>query len=134
MRGPDSGFTLVETLASLVIFATALLALYQSFSGGWRGYRRAEAEAAAVSFAQSRLVAAGVETPLVEGQQHHQSEEGLVWRIDVRRYGQPYEEKSRSPWSAPQGFWVTVEVSWRAGALQTPHNVSLTTLKLREPR
>jgi prepilin-type N-terminal cleavage/methylation domain-containing protein len=134
MRGPDSGFTLVETLASLVIFAAALLALYQSFSGGWRGYRRAEAEAAAVSFAQSRLAAAGVEAPLVEGQQYHQSEDGLAWITDVRRYGQPSEEKSQAPRSTPQVFWVTVEVSWRDGALPTTHKVSLTTLKLHVAR
>jgi prepilin-type N-terminal cleavage/methylation domain-containing protein len=134
MRRPDSGFTLVETLAGLVIFAAALLVAYQSFSAGWRGYRLAEAEAAAVSFAQSRLAAAGVEAPLVEGQRQHQTEEGLTWMIDVRRYGQSDEERFETAQSALDGFWITVEVSWREGRFQTPRQVSLTTLKLQGPR
>jgi prepilin-type N-terminal cleavage/methylation domain-containing protein len=133
MRGPDSGFTLVETVIGLVIFAAALLVTYKSFSAGWRGYRLAEAEAAAVSFAQSRLAAAGVESPLAEGQRQHQTEEGLTWMIDVRRYGPSDEEKPQTAQAALDGFWVTVEVDWREGPFQTPRKVSLTTLKLRGP-
>jgi prepilin-type N-terminal cleavage/methylation domain-containing protein len=131
MRGPDSGFTLVETVIGLVIFAAALLVTYQSFSAGWRGYRLAEAEAAAVSFAQSRLAAAGVESPL--GQRQHQTVEGLTWMIDVRRYGPSDEEKPRTAQVALDAFWVTVEVDWWEGPFQTPRKVSLTTLKLRGP-
>ena len=133
MHESDRGFTLVETLVALVIFAAALLTTYQSFSAGWRGYRAAQAEAVAVSFAESRLAAAGVETPLVEGHLEDRTEEGLEWTVDIRRYGRPHEERAQSVQSALEGNWVTVEVSWREGRFQTPRKVSLTTLKLRAP-
>jgi prepilin-type N-terminal cleavage/methylation domain-containing protein len=131
--GSERGFTLVETLVALVIFAAALMAAYQSFSAGRRGYQVALAEAAALSFAQSRMAAAGVEIPLAEGHLEDRTEEGLTWTIDIRRYGQPLEEQSRSAQSMLEGYWVTVEVSWREGRFQAPRRVSLTALKLRSP-
>jgi general secretion pathway protein I len=133
VHGPNRGFTLVETLIALVIFAAALLATYQSFSAGWRGFLAAAEAAAAVSLAESRLAAAGVEMPLVEGHAEDRTDEGLEWIVDIRRYGRPHEERSQSAQSALEGYWVTVEVSWREGRFQTPRKVSLTTLKLRVP-
>jgi general secretion pathway protein I len=132
VHGPDRGYTLVETLVALVIFATALLAVYQSFSAGWRGYRAAEAEAAALSFAQSRLASAGVESPLAEGHLEDRTQEGVAWTLDIRRHGQP-QQQSQAAQSALEGYWVTVEVSWGEGLFQTPRQISLTTLKLRSP-
>lgn len=128
MHESDSGFTLVETVVGLVIVAAALITFYESFSSGWRGYRLAEEEAALVEFAQSRLAAAGTETPLVEGQQQYRTEDGLTWTIDVRPYGQPQE---KNPPSALDGFWVTVEVSGRKGPFDPVRQVALTTLKLQ---
>lgn len=124
----SSGFTLIETVVALIIFVACYLLIQQSVSLGWRGVQVAHAETAAMRLAQSRLAAAGVETPLQDGTQTGQTAEGFDWSMQTKQYGQP---ELGSPPARPTGYWVTVEVTWREGPLRRARSLQLSTLKLK---
>lgn len=124
----SSGFTLIETVVALIIFVACYLLIQQSVSLGWRGVQVAHAETAAMRLAQSRLAAAGVETPLQDGTQTGQTAEGFDWSMQTKPYGQP---ELGSPPTRPTGYWVIVEVTWREGPLRRARSLQLSTLKLR---
>jgi general secretion pathway protein I len=124
----DAGFTLIETLVALVIFVTCYLAIHQAVSLGWRGVQVAYSEAGAVRLAQGLLTAAGVDSPLQEGQQTGTSQDGYSWSVQVRRYA-PRGTGEGS--AALTGFWVTADVSWPEGPLRKARSLQLSTLKLR---
>jgi general secretion pathway protein I len=56
-RARQSGFTILEVLTAFVLFAVALVALLQVFSGGLRDAQLADEYARAGMMAQSRLAA-----------------------------------------------------------------------------
>ncbi len=124
--GRSAGFTLIETLVALVIFVAGYLLIYQSVSLGWRSALVAHSERQAVRLAQARLAAAGVETPLAEGQQSGDTSDGYSWTVHVRRYQQPGQDSSEPL----AGFWVTVDVKWSEGMLRSPRSLKLTTVRL----
>jgi general secretion pathway protein I len=127
-REPASaGFTLIETLVALVIFVAGYLLVYQSVSVGWRGTQVAHTESAALRLAQARLAAAGVESPLEDGQQSGESPDGYAWTVRVARYNQPDLDE---PPARLAGYWVSVDVRWREGALRRARSLRLETLKL----
>lgn len=123
----SSGFTLIETLVALVIFVAGYLLVYQTVSVGWRGTQVAHTESAAVRLAQARLAAAGVETKLQEGQESGQSSDGYAWTVQVARYRRSDDEDTPARLVA---YWVTVDVTWREGALHRARSLRLETLKI----
>lgn len=84
-KNSDDGFTLVEVLVAFAILAMTLTLAFRSFGSGARGVNAADRQALAVAIAQSRLAAAGVETPLEEGTVTGTHEGGLHWRLTARR-------------------------------------------------
>jgi general secretion pathway protein I len=126
----DSGFILIEAVVGIALLALAFVALQQTLSSGWVGLRRAQMETAAVSLARARLTAAGVETPLRDGQTTGETPGGLRWTLETLR------QDTSAPFANPQplvGYWLKVTVNWRDYPLGAVRSVALTTLKLGPP-
>jgi general secretion pathway protein I len=117
----NRGFTLLEVLVALVIFALLFGVLAQIFQTGLRQSSVAEAASAATLLARSQLARVGVEVPLAEGETLGETEDGLRWRTVIEVAEAPSEEESLVP------YLVTVSVAWGAGAGE---QVTLTTLRL----
>lgn len=81
----EDGFTLVETLVAVAVFALAFAGIYRTLDSGWRSLRRAADEVAAVDLARSRLAAVGTALPLGDGRQTGETADGLRWTVDARR-------------------------------------------------
>jgi hypothetical protein len=85
---------------------------------------------AALRVAQSRLAAAGVETPLRTGVEEGR-EGGIGWRVDVR----PYSAAGAAAQSIGlAAFYVSVTVSWRDRRGGKPRSLTLSTMKLERAR
>jgi prepilin-type N-terminal cleavage/methylation domain-containing protein len=130
--GGEAGFTLMETIVALIIFVACYVLIQQVLSIGWRGVSASQGELAALHLAQTQLAAAGVESPLAEGQQSG-SEGGYNWVLDVRRQNAEREGEIRAR-SRPTGYWVAVEVSWRDEATRRSRSLQLKTLKVALPK
>ncbi|MBA4026504.1 MAG: hypothetical protein C0511_12595 [Hyphomicrobium sp.] len=138
----EAGFSLIETVVALAIFALAFGALYRNFDSGWRGVLSAEIEAEALEVAKSRLAVTGIETALVEGRQSGRTPDGVTWEVDVRRYvparAQSAEIDARTVGKVADAYWVVVRAGRAAagGAISDPRSgsgsarVELETIKL----
>jgi type II secretory pathway pseudopilin PulG len=132
----EAGFTLVETLVSLVVLTLALVVLVQIFGIGFRGLRLSESDTAALHLATSQLARAGTETPLRTGQQQGTTSGGLEWSVVIEPYvpRRADGEAKSDPVSQAGGleaYWVTAEVRWQSSAFGAAQTLSLTTLKIR---
>ena len=130
--GREGGFTLMETIVALIIFVACYVLIQQVLSIGWRGVSASQGELGALHVAQTRLAAAGVEAPLVEGQQSG-SEDRYEWVVEVRRQNAESESESRAKTHA-SGCWVAVEVSWRDEVTRKSRSLQLKTLKVALPK
>lgn len=127
-HGPQSGFTLLETIVAFLVFALVAGALQLCLAGGWRAAGIARHELAALQVAEARLAEVGVERPLVEGIEVGVSADGFAWTRDVRaRVG---TRDAAVPDTAAVGYWVSVTVSWQEIPYRPERSISLTTLKL----
>ena len=130
--GREGGFTLMETIVALIIFVACYVLIQQVLSIGWRGVSASQGELGALHVAQTRLAAAGVEAPLVEGQQSG-SADRYEWVVEVRRQNAESESESRAKTHA-SGYWVAVEVSWRDEVTRKSRSLQLKTLKVALPK
>ncbi|OYW53358.1 MAG: hypothetical protein B7Y80_08665 [Hyphomicrobium sp. 32-62-53] len=129
MSGHDDGFTLIETLAALVILALAASTFYRALETGTQGARIAERETAALAHAQSRLdevVALGPQENLaLTGQ----TPDGYAWSTTVS--GLDRTRTDRSPVGLAR---VDVRVSWRDGPARRERDLTLTTIMASRSR
>ena len=82
----QAGFTLLETVVALMVFALVAGALQLCLAGGWKGVRSVRMEQAALIVAKAQLATAGVESSLVDGTEEGTTEAGFHWTRDIRRY------------------------------------------------
>jgi len=121
------GFSLLEVLVAFIILALALGVLMRIFSGGLGNIGAAEHYSRAVAIAESKLVAAGVESPLTEGENTGEAEPGYTWRTSVQRYqagAQPLEGVVMPV----ELYQVEVDVTWDHSAT-TPRTLRFVTLR-----
>jgi len=123
-RPSGLGFTLIEVLVALVIFALLFGALAQIFQTGLRQTANAAAASTATMVARSQLARVGVELPLATGETEGETAEGLRWRTVIQVSEPPSEEQSFVP------YLVEVTVAWGSGPAE---QVTLTTLRLGAP-
>jgi type II secretory pathway pseudopilin PulG len=126
----DAGFTLIEAIVGIALLALGFVALQQALTSGWGGLRRAQVEAAAVSLVQAQLAAAGVESPLRDGQTAGETRDGMRWTLEIQRQAAPNQSER------PQqlvGYWLKATASWRDFPFGPTRSVALTTLKLGPP-
>lgn len=126
---PDNcrGFSLMEVLIAFVILALSLGVMMQIFSGGLRNAGIVDDYGFALSVAESRLAAMGVETPLEEGSERGEVDRKFLWQMDVRPYMTEMDSagKSLPPYKLYQ---VQVEVSWHN--IGADRSISLTSLRV----
>ena len=123
----EGGFTLMETIAALVIFSVVFFALYKGMAGSWRGARLAQTEQSALQLCRAKLAAVGIEIPLSDGLDVAADEDGFEWHVAVQKYAAPGDESQQLGQAA---YWVTVEVEWRDTVFGSPRKIELKALKL----
>ena len=128
----QTGFTLLEVLAAFVVFAVALAALMQVFTGGLRDAQLADEYARAVIMAQSRLAAFtaadSLQETTVSGTQG-----GFGWTVSSVAYDERLEDPAadlgRELNLRVRLLRVESKVAWRA-ADGRDRDVNLATLVL----
>ncbi|MGI9417355.1 MAG: type IV pilus modification PilV family protein [Geminicoccaceae bacterium] len=79
----DRGFTLLEILVALVIFALAFSVIAKTFQISLRQTVRAETLLDATALAERQLAEAGAVRPLVRGKESGLSPEGFRWHTSI---------------------------------------------------
>jgi prepilin-type N-terminal cleavage/methylation domain-containing protein len=123
----DHGFTLLETLVALAVFAFIAAAFTRGLDIGAKGTRLAEREATAVAIAKASLAAAGTEIALTASNQTVAAGGGMFVTTSVTPYrpGQAAADDA----SDSNLFRVDVRVDWRAAPGERRRSVELSTLK-----
>lgn len=104
------GFTLVEVLVALVIFALSFGVLAQIIQTGLGQARTAAATTEATLLARSLLAEVGAERPVAPGVLESDGTAGYRWRVEMRPTGTgsedgliPYQVRVRVTWDSNEG-------------------------------
>ena len=124
-RKVSRGFTLIEIVVAMTIFATVSVVLMESFSGGLRSVDDARHRVIATLIAQSRLATVGAEIPVAPGTYTGTSGEGYHWTVAIRL---PTGSESNPTTTNLTLYDVIVTVDWPGS--RTGQAVTLTTLRL----
>lgn len=123
-RASHGGFTLLEILVALVIFAVAFGVLAQIMHTGLRQSAGAQSRAGATLLARSELARVGVEVPLQVGRAEGETEDGMRWQTEIEVVEGPDEDQSLAL------YQVQVTVAWGASPAE---RLILTTLRTGLP-
>jgi general secretion pathway protein I len=123
----QTGYTLIEVLVAFMILALALTVLLRIFSGGLRNVSVSSDYATATLIAESRLAAAGIDTPLAPGEMSGTEGERFEWTVSVQDY-EPWPGY-RSAAKGVDAYRVTVTVEWPNG--DNTRSIGLSTVRLR---
>jgi len=82
----QTGFTLLEVLVAFTVFAVLVGSLFQVMSGALQGVGRSDAYGQAALWAQSKLSAIGIETPIEEGTTSGEFDEEYAWELNLSLY------------------------------------------------
>jgi general secretion pathway protein I len=117
-RGAHRGFTLIEVVIALAIFAVAIGLCMQIASSALRQTRVAAEQTQAALIAQSLLDMAGVGERLVPGRDSGRLEDGYEWELEVSEYEAPLPAASgpdATLMSAVQLYRLDLTLRWPAG-------------------
>jgi general secretion pathway protein I len=137
-RTRAAGFSLLEVLVAFVILALVGTALFRLFGASLNNASLADEYSRATLYAESRLAAAAVETPLREGSDQGASDDRrYAWSTKVESYAPPgaTADQERVAQMLPLRPWrLTVTVSW-PGDFGSQRSLSLSTVRLaiRQP-
>ena len=136
MISRQRGFTLVEIVVAFVLLTLVLATGFEIFSTGLRRAGELEDQSQAIVIAQSRLAAAGLEEPLVEGTTEGETpDRRFRWTLAVT----PTEEGMPAPDQPQPGpgsfmlYRVEARVRWTA-ADQRERQYALATLGMGQRR
>jgi general secretion pathway protein I len=115
------GFTLLEVLVALIVFALLFGILAQILRTGLRQSASAESTATASLLARSQLARVGTELALEVGEVEGEAD-GMRWRTAIELAEAASEDTELAT------YQVQVTVAW--GDDQAPHEVTLTTLRI----
>jgi type II secretion system protein I len=117
--GRARGFTLLEVLVALIIFAIAFGVLAQIIQTGLGQAQGAAATSEATLLARSLLAEVGSELPVSAGVVEGEAGDGYRWRIEIRATEDGADD-------ALSAYLVQVTVAWGPEA----RSVELSTLRL----
>ena len=105
----------MEILVAFVVLATSVAILYQTFSTGIRNVDAISGYSEAISLAESKLMAMGLEKPLIEGDESGETENRrFKWSLSIKPYTPPNAspEPANAFFNANQLFRATVTINW----------------------
>lgn len=124
----DTGFTLMEALVAVVIFAFASMALQSVFARGGLGLRVSSSETRALEVARGAIGKLDFPAPADKSRETTGETDGYTWAGTVTRYEPPEGGMGAMKIEA---YWIDLELSWQEQSLGArPRSVSLKTLKL----
>ncbi|MDF1584266.1 MAG: type II secretion system protein [Methyloprofundus sp.] len=126
-RHLQAGFSLLEILIAFSILALSLGVLLNIFSGGLNRAIVSEEYQQAVTIAQSKLAAAGVEWPLADGDKQGQMLDKFNWTLFIQPLNSDDIDAAAAPLNI-QTYQVVARVQWLAG--NDDRQIELTTIKL----
>jgi prepilin-type N-terminal cleavage/methylation domain-containing protein len=119
------GFTLLEVLVALIIFALVFGAVAQVIQTALRQTASAGTMLEATLLARSLLARAGTELPLAPSLHQGETGDGFRWRLAIDREGTGDDSGSF------QAYLVEARVAWGPG--EREQDVVLTTLRIGLP-
>ncbi|WP_413856536.1 type IV pilus modification PilV family protein [Candidatus Aalborgicola defluviihabitans] len=125
MQSKCRGMTLIEVLVAFVVLSVTMAAILQIFSGGMRNARLADSYSRAVFLAESKLAAAGIERPLVPGEEVGQITD-MQWRLRV----QPFDDGGAADRQLMPSrlYLIQAQIGWNEDG--RPRQVVLESLRL----
>lgn len=127
MTSRANGFTVLEAIVALGLFALVMISVQRGFATGTRAVRAADQENRAVSVAKSVMASAGTDITFADGTVTEGTQAGVSWQVRTSKYQPPDTEPTQS---TPGLYWVEAEVRWRDTALSPQKTLQLKTLKL----
>lgn len=122
----EGGFSLLEILVAFAILALCLGVLLRIFGGAGRIAGTADEYSRAIIVAESLMASAGIETPLVPGENPCQADDGYRCTLQVTPY--PMDPGLGLPQQGFKPYWVDLTVEW--GDEDDPRAFDLKTLRL----
>jgi general secretion pathway protein I len=119
----SAGFTLLEVIVALLIFAVASGVLFEAFGSALDRTGRLERQKQALILLRSQLAAVGIDAPLAVGETAGGVDDVFDWRI---RIGPPRMPTQKSGHVALYPIQVTV--SWVEGS--SPQSITLESSRL----
>ncbi len=126
-RHADTGFSLAETIAALVLMAVAVMLLAEAGGSGWRSIRQADETHGAIVLARSLLATMGSERPLSPGRIDGDEPDGTTWSVTVEPLSSPTPLPGRVRIAA---YKVAVAVVPPATFYRGAREIRLTSIKV----
>lgn len=125
------GFTLVETLVSIMIMAISLAIILQLFSGGLNAGRVSEGYTRGIFYAQEKMEEILLEKKLSNVTLSGEFQDGYSWTAIIEYQGvgeefEPSEDVLQKP--ALDLFKVSVDVKWQDGNKEKHFDISTLTI------
>lgn len=128
---PARGFSLVELVAALALFALAFAVLMQVAGASLKSTRQSMLQTQAALWAQSKLDALGVAEPLEEGADAGRFDDTYRWQLDVRKLPPPAADNGLEEAVPVDLYRVALTVEWEDARQR--RSQSFVTLRALQP-